>query len=170
MNLTIHAWRQDGPGQAGPLETYRAIEAQSPGARSSLVMGPWKHGGWFDAGDKLGDAEFGFPTGPGVVQLMLAFFQRHLTGGPAPQPVLGPKGDAQGPDLPTGTVSLAETVPGGRGGTDGAGFGSWTFGARSSRLIEYRTSARRVLFRSTLPSTTLRATIAITAPSSVERR
>ena len=81
--LVVGGW-YDTENLYGALETYRAIEAQSPGARSSLVMGPWKHGGWFDAGDKLGDAEFGFPTGPGFVQLMLAFFKHHLKGGPAP--------------------------------------------------------------------------------------
>jgi uncharacterized protein len=81
--LVVGGW-YDTEDLYGTLETYRAIEAQNPGARSTLVMGPWKHGGWFGSGDKLGDGEFGFPTGPGLVELMLAFFKHHLKGGPAP--------------------------------------------------------------------------------------
>ena len=81
--LVVGGW-YDTEDLYGALETYRAIEAQNPGARSSLVMGPWQHGGWFGPGDKLGAGEFGFPTGPGFVELMLAFFKHHLKGGPAP--------------------------------------------------------------------------------------
>ena len=81
--LVVGGW-YDTEDLYGALETYRAIEAQSPGARNSLVMGPWKHGGWFGPGDKLGDGEFGFPTGPSLVELMVAFFKHHLKGGPAP--------------------------------------------------------------------------------------
>jgi uncharacterized protein len=81
--LVVGGW-YDTEDLYGALETYRSIEAQNPGARSSLVMGPWKHGGWMGPGDKLGDGDFGFPTGPGFVELMLAFFKHHLKGGPAP--------------------------------------------------------------------------------------
>jgi putative CocE/NonD family hydrolase len=81
--LVVGGW-YDTEDLYGTLETYRAIEAQNPGARNSLVMGPWRHGGWYGAGDRLGDTEFGFPTGPGFVDLLLAFFKHHLKGGPAP--------------------------------------------------------------------------------------
>ncbi|HWU87142.1 MAG TPA: CocE/NonD family hydrolase, partial [Kofleriaceae bacterium] len=81
--LVVGGW-YDTEDLYGALETYRAIEAQNPGAKNALVMGPWRHGGWFGAGDKLGDGDFGFPTGPGFIDLMLAFFKHHLKGGPAP--------------------------------------------------------------------------------------
>ena len=81
--LVVGGW-YDTEDLYGALETYRAIEAQNPRAKNALVMGPWKHGGWFGAGDKLGDGDFGFPTGPGFVDLMVAFFKHHLKGGPAP--------------------------------------------------------------------------------------
>jgi hypothetical protein len=43
----------------GSLETYKAFETQSPGAKNHLVMGPWRHGGWARSdGDKLGALSF----------------------------------------------------------------------------------------------------------------
>ncbi|MDC0746362.1 CocE/NonD family hydrolase [Polyangium mundeleinium] len=70
----------------GPLATYRAIEAQNPGAKNSIVMGPWKHGGWWHGkGEKLGDAEFGFATSVVLQELELAFFKHHLKDGPDPE-------------------------------------------------------------------------------------
>jgi len=82
--MVVGGW-YDTENLYGALETYRAIKAQNPGVRSSLVMGPWQHGGWFGKGDKLGDGDFGFPTGPGFIEQMLGFFKHHLKGGPAPQ-------------------------------------------------------------------------------------
>jgi hypothetical protein len=69
----------------GPLATYRAIEEQNPRIKNSLVMGPWRHGGWGSAGDKLGDAEFGFPTSRLFQAYNLAFFKHHLKDGPDPE-------------------------------------------------------------------------------------
>jgi uncharacterized protein len=69
----------------GPLYTYRAIEAQNPKAQNTLIMGPWRHGGWGRGkGDKLGDAEFGFETSRYFQDIELAFFKHHLKDGPDP--------------------------------------------------------------------------------------
>ena len=64
----------------GPLETYKAIERQNPGITNTLVMGPWRHGGWVrSAGDSLGEAEFGFATSKWYREHVdLAFFKQHL--------------------------------------------------------------------------------------------
>jgi len=47
----------------GTLAVYHAIEKQNPGARNTLVMGPWYHGQWwFEPGTGLGDVAFGQET------------------------------------------------------------------------------------------------------------
>jgi putative CocE/NonD family hydrolase len=61
--LVVGGW-YDAEDLFGALATYRAIERQSPGATNTLVMGPWYHGQWNrDAGEHLGHAQFGAPTG-----------------------------------------------------------------------------------------------------------
>jgi uncharacterized protein len=82
--LIVGGW-YDTEDLYGPLATYRAIEEQNKGISNSLVMGPWRHGGWA-RGDssKLGDADFGFVTADLFQAKELAFFIHHLKGGPAP--------------------------------------------------------------------------------------
>ncbi|MBZ5497005.1 MAG: CocE/NonD family hydrolase [Acidobacteriia bacterium] len=47
----------------GALHTYEAIKQQDPGARDTLVMGPWSHGEWSRSdGQMLGDIDFGSKT------------------------------------------------------------------------------------------------------------
>jgi putative CocE/NonD family hydrolase len=47
----------------GPLHIYAALEQADPKGRNSLVMGPWRHGGWARSdGDRLGDVSFGRMT------------------------------------------------------------------------------------------------------------
>ncbi len=43
--LVVGGWF-DAEDLYGALKTYSAIEKQSPGNNSRLVMGPWTHGGW----------------------------------------------------------------------------------------------------------------------------
>lgn len=43
--LIVGGWF-DAEDLYGALKTYAAIEKQSPGNNSRLVMGPWTHGGW----------------------------------------------------------------------------------------------------------------------------
>jgi putative CocE/NonD family hydrolase len=66
----------------GTLATYQAFERQSPRGDVSLVMGPWKHGGWARTdGDALGDLSFGAKTSLWYrKEVELAFFERHLRG------------------------------------------------------------------------------------------
>ena len=84
--LIVGGWF-DAEDLAGTLKTYRAIDEQSPGAVTRIVMGPWPHGGWFRSeGDKLGDISFGSPTA--VLfrdEIELPFFRHYLKGAPDPQ-------------------------------------------------------------------------------------
>lgn len=69
----------------GPLQTYKAIEKQNPKTQNSLIMGPWRHGGWHRTqGDKLGAMNFGFETSRVFQEMELAFFKHHLKDGPDP--------------------------------------------------------------------------------------
>lgn len=79
--MTVGGWF-DAEDLFGALETYRAIERQSPGATNTLVMGPWRHGGWARGeGDKLGDIPFGAKTSKFYQETIeLGFFERHLKG------------------------------------------------------------------------------------------
>ncbi|MCW3118185.1 MAG: CocE/NonD family hydrolase [Chitinophagaceae bacterium] len=57
--LVVGGWF-DGEDMFGALRTYEAIEKQSPGNNSRLVMGPWTHGAWSDANwNKFGTLDFG---------------------------------------------------------------------------------------------------------------
>lgn len=43
--LTVGGWF-DAEDLYGPLNIYKTIEKTTPGARNSIVMGPWGHGDW----------------------------------------------------------------------------------------------------------------------------
>jgi len=79
--LTVGGWF-DAEDFYGPMETYRAIERQNPENKSSLVIGPWLHGGWASMpGDALGDIRFGSKTAEYYrQQVELPYFKEHLKG------------------------------------------------------------------------------------------
>ena len=47
--LTVGGWF-DAEDLFGPINIYKTIEKNSPGAKNTIVMGPWGHGDW--AGEK----------------------------------------------------------------------------------------------------------------------
>jgi len=49
--LTVGGWF-DAEDLYGPLNIYKKIERSTPGARNSIVMGPWGHGDWSRDGVK----------------------------------------------------------------------------------------------------------------------
>lgn len=49
--LTVGGW-YDAEDLYGPLNIYKKIESSTPGARNSIVMGPWGHGDWARDGAK----------------------------------------------------------------------------------------------------------------------
>ncbi|QSQ26136.1 CocE/NonD family hydrolase [Pyxidicoccus parkwayensis] len=89
--MTVGGWF-DTEDLYGPLRTYAAIEKQNPGTTNTLIMGPWRHGGWqATEGSELGDAEFGFKTSETYQDLALEFFKSYLK-------------DNKKPDLPEALV------------------------------------------------------------------
>lgn len=70
----------------GALETYAAIETQSPGAVNTLVMGPWSHGYWSrNDGQRLGEIDFGSKTADYYTEhVEVPFFNHYLTGASEP--------------------------------------------------------------------------------------
>jgi len=85
--MTVGGWF-DAQDLFGPLETYRSVERQNAGANNTLVMGPWRHGGWAGGdGDHLGDVTFGAKTSVFFREkIEFPFFQRYLKGKPVPPP------------------------------------------------------------------------------------
>jgi putative CocE/NonD family hydrolase len=60
--LVVGGWF-DTEDLYGPLMTYESIERNNPNIQNTLVMGPWRHGGWNSSdGRTLGDADFDFDT------------------------------------------------------------------------------------------------------------
>jgi putative CocE/NonD family hydrolase len=60
--MTVGGWF-DAEDLYGPLHIYAALERADPNARNTLVMGPWRHGGWARTeGERLGDVSFGRKT------------------------------------------------------------------------------------------------------------
>ncbi|MFN8058006.1 MAG: CocE/NonD family hydrolase [Vicinamibacterales bacterium] len=56
--LIVGGWF-DAEDFYGPLRMYRAIERQNPRNISTLVFGPWVHGGWARNGERIGAIDFG---------------------------------------------------------------------------------------------------------------
>ena len=77
--MTVGGWF-DAEDLYGPLNIYRSIEQASPGARNTIVMGPWAHGGWHSGtGERLGHVVFNQETSVFYrQQIELPFFRHHL--------------------------------------------------------------------------------------------
>lgn len=60
--LNVAGWF-DAEDFYGPISIYHTMERENPGNRSTLVVGPWLHGGWRSTpGDHLGCIGFGSKT------------------------------------------------------------------------------------------------------------
>jgi uncharacterized protein len=70
----------DAEDLAGPLKLYGSLEKNGASAPDTLVMGPWRHGGWSgDDGDSLGNLNFYSKTGDYFREhIELAFFVQNL--------------------------------------------------------------------------------------------
>ena len=77
--LIVGAWF-DAQDFRGPWRMYRAIEEKNPGNRTTIVVGPWLHGGWARMdGDRLGNIDFGTKTGEYFrSEVELPFFNFYL--------------------------------------------------------------------------------------------
>jgi putative CocE/NonD family hydrolase len=117
--LTVAGWF-DAEDFYGPLETYRTIEKTTPANKSTIVVGPWLHGGWASMpGDVLGDIQFGSRTAEHYRQnVELPFFLYHLKD--------------QGPD------KLAEAVVFETGANQWRTFDSWPPSRAEERVLYLR--------------------------------
>ena len=79
--LWVGGWF-DAEDLAGPLKLFHALEANGTSGADTLVMGPWKHGGWaHDPGDTLGNLNFASNTGEYFREhIELPFFIKNLKG------------------------------------------------------------------------------------------
>jgi uncharacterized protein len=72
----------DAEDLSGPLKLFNSLEKNGAAAPDTLVMGPWRHGGWArDKGDTLGNLKFTAPTSEYFQEnIELAFFVDNLKG------------------------------------------------------------------------------------------
>ncbi len=79
--LNVAGWF-DAEDFYGPMSIYYTIEKEVPNNKSTLVVGPWLHGGWAGgSGESLGDIRFGSKTSEHYrKEIELPFFQYHLKG------------------------------------------------------------------------------------------
>jgi hypothetical protein len=84
--LMVGGWF-DAEDPYGPVAAYSEIERRQPGNSSTLVMGPWYHGGWTRSdGERLGDVDVDSSEAARFFRLEveLAFFDHHLRGAKSP--------------------------------------------------------------------------------------
>jgi uncharacterized protein len=79
--LFVGGWF-DAEDLAGPTKLFRTLEQNSPQSPDTLVMGPWRHGGWArGTGESLGNLHFSSNTGDFFREkIELPFFVKHLKG------------------------------------------------------------------------------------------
>jgi uncharacterized protein len=79
--LTVGGWF-DAEDLYGTLATYQSLEKNNPKLDSTLVMGPWDHGGWYwGAGSGFGSLRFGQATAAFYrEQIEFPFFDAYLFG------------------------------------------------------------------------------------------
>lgn len=72
----------DAEDLQGPQRLSRAIAKDSPSTPNTLVLGPWRHGGWVrSAGDSLGNLDFAQSTSVFYrEEIEFPFFMKHLKG------------------------------------------------------------------------------------------
>ena len=79
--MTVGGWF-DAEDLSGPWRTWRAISKANPGTPSTIVEGPWVHGGWArNDGDILGDVSFDSKTSLFFrKEIQFPFFEYYLKG------------------------------------------------------------------------------------------
>jgi hypothetical protein len=84
--LVVGGW-YDAEDLSGPFKTFYAINKFNPQTATTLVEGPWVHGGWARGdGSHLGDVQFNAKTSDYFrANIQFPFFEHYLKGkGPAP--------------------------------------------------------------------------------------
>ena len=85
--LAVGGWF-DAEDLTGPFKTFYATSKFNPETPTTLVEGPWVHGGWaISEGDHLGDVSFNAKTAEYFRQnIQFPFFEHYLKGTPWTQP------------------------------------------------------------------------------------
>ena len=85
--LVVGGW-YDAEDLSGPYRTFYAINKFNPGTPTTLVEGPWVHGGWARGdGSHLGDVQFNAKTSEYFrANIQFPFFEHYLKGKGAVQP------------------------------------------------------------------------------------
>jgi putative CocE/NonD family hydrolase len=85
--LVVGGW-YDAEDLSGPYKTFYAINKFNPGTPTTLVEGPWVHGGWARGdGNHLGDIQFDANTAEYFrANVQFPFFEHYLKGKGAAQP------------------------------------------------------------------------------------
>jgi putative CocE/NonD family hydrolase len=85
--LVVGGWF-DAEDLEGPFRTFNAIDKFNPVTPTTLVEGPWVHGGWARSdGSHLGDVQFNSKTSEYFrANIQFAFFEHYLKGKGAAQP------------------------------------------------------------------------------------
>jgi hypothetical protein len=83
--LNLSGWHDEAYGPEGALTNFlglRAARAGQPNARTTLVIGPWVHGGVMDAGEaqSSGDRRFGAAADIDYGETILRFMDRYVRG------------------------------------------------------------------------------------------
>jgi uncharacterized protein len=85
--LVVGGW-YDAEDLSGPYKTFYAISKFNPETQTTLVEGPWVHGGWARGdGSHLGDIQFNAKTSEYFrTNVQFPFFEHYLKGKGAEQP------------------------------------------------------------------------------------
>ena len=85
--LVVGGW-YDAEDLSGPYRTFYAINKFNSETQTTLVEGPWVHGGWARSdGNHLGDVDFGSKTSEYFrANIQFPFFEHYLKGKGAAQP------------------------------------------------------------------------------------
>jgi putative CocE/NonD family hydrolase len=85
--LVVGGWF-DGEDLSGPYKTFYATSKMNPDTPTTLVEGPWVHGGWSrNEGNHLGDVQFNSKTAEYFrANIQFPFFEHYLKGKGAAQP------------------------------------------------------------------------------------
>jgi hypothetical protein len=85
--LVVGGW-YDAEDLSGPFKTFYAINKFNPDTPTTLVEGPWVHGGWARSdGSHLGDVQFNSKTAEYFrANVQFPFFEHYLKGKGATQP------------------------------------------------------------------------------------
>jgi len=85
--LVVGGWF-DAEDLSGPYKTFYAINKFNPETTTTLVEGPWVHGGWARSnGDHLGDVQFNSKTAEFFRKnIQFPFFEYYLKGKGSPLP------------------------------------------------------------------------------------